>query len=81
MEIKVDIKHGFDQVLEEMGVEKTDDILLLKAKDRFFTGYGCEVPYYAGMPDDLRSNKRYILKSYQSSLGNISLCIDVQNKE
>lgn len=74
MGINVKIKYGFDQILKEMGADRAGDIMVLKAKDRFFVGYGCEYPNYSDMPLDLRANKHYLYQGYQNSSGNISIC-------
>ena len=75
MDVNVKVKHGFNQILKEMGGEKTEDIMVLKTKDRFFVGYGCE-PRFSDLPLDLRSNRNYLLKARQNSVKNISICAD-----
>ena len=74
MKVDVKIRHGLDQILKEMGTETTSDIMVLKAKDKFFVGNGCEYSGYHELPDDLRANKQYLLEVAQNSKGNISVC-------
>jgi hypothetical protein len=74
MKVDVKIRYGLDQILKEMGSEAAGDIMVLKAEDRFFVGYGCEYSEYHDLPLDLRANKQYLRKVAQNSSGNISVC-------
>ncbi len=48
MNVHVNVKHGIDEILDEMGRGRSEgpaDILTVKAKDKLFIGGGCESPF------------------------------------
>lgn len=74
MEVNLKERYSFDQIFEELFGEKAENIMVSKANDKFFVGYGCETSYAPELPSDLSSNKHFLKRSYQNSLNNISIC-------
>ncbi len=76
MQINLTINYPFESALSEVSGQQPDDIMILKAKDRFFVGSGCETPFEPDMPKSISQNRDFLIDSYHSALNNLSICAE-----
>ncbi|WP_455756463.1 hypothetical protein [Sulfurimonas sp.] len=76
MNVDVKLKYSLNEILTEFDYNVSDDIIPLKANDKFFVGRGCEAPYSEDMPEEFIKNKQFLKKAYHDSQKHFSICTD-----